>query len=201
MTVFGQAQIQVNARFVEYPADGAADAHVQAQLAESDKGIVAAEPLMAMLSSTAGADILSAPKVTTFSGQKAEIKIVEERFFEPDVPTEIGISLSVTPTLADSAIQLDLHARITEFLGFKKADKSPILRSRIIERKVSLAPGETVLLPGPSIQSEVVIEDCVPLLGSIPLLGRLFRCKTTETTTRNLLLIVSADLVQPTDSQ
>jgi type II secretory pathway component GspD/PulD (secretin) len=195
VSVLGQAQIQVNARFVEYPAGGSFDARVQSQLKASQNGVIDAEQLTALLANAAEAAILSAPKVTTLAGQKAEIKIVEERFFTPDEPTEIGISLEVTPTLADSAIELDTRARIVEFLGFKDANNSPILRARVIERKVALPPGQVVLLPGPAYEEEVVTTDCVPLLGSIPLLGRLFRCKRTTTVTRNLLLTISAEQI------
>jgi type II secretory pathway component GspD/PulD (secretin) len=197
---FSQAespQVQVESRFLEYAADDAFAARVQAQLADSNTGIVTAAQLAELLVEPGNADILSAPNVTALSGQEAEIKVVEERFFEPEVATEIGVSLALTPTVVDSGIQLDVRARIVEFLGFKDADSSPILRARIIERKIMLPDGHAVLLPGPAYESTTVIEDCVPVLGSIPLLGRLFRCSRTETTTRNLLLTISAKQIQP----
>jgi general secretion pathway protein D len=41
------------------------------------------------------------------------------------------------------------------------------------------------------------VEDKVPILGDIPLLGRVFRSKGKSTQKRNLLIFVTANLVSP----
>jgi general secretion pathway protein D len=57
--------------------------------------------------------------------------------------------------------------------------------------------GQTVVLGGLITENLQKIDDKVPFLGDIPMVGRLFRTKTTVRNKRNLLIFVTARLVDP----
>ena len=57
--------------------------------------------------------------------------------------------------------------------------------------------GETVVLGGMVIERVADVEDGVPYLQDLPLLGRFFQSKASDKEKRNLLIFVSARLVNP----
>ncbi len=62
---------------------------------------------------------------------------------------------------------------------------------------MSVFDGQTVVLGGLIREDVQKIEDKVPLLGDIPLLGRLFRSSVDQHLKRNLVIFVSARLINP----
>jgi len=115
------------------------------------------------------------------------------------------------------AIQLGLRARRKEFLGYDdpgqflvasdgtngsrpKAVVIPLphFRLRDMRAAVTLWDGQSVVFGGPAIQEVRRMKDKVPVLGDIPLLGRLFRKESTETNRTCLVVLVTPVLV---DSQ
>lgn len=81
------------------------------------------------LSQRKGVDLMSAPQVTTRSGQQARIEVVRE-FAYPDEKgrqdTEnVGVTLVVTPQLtAEGKVELDLHPQVVEFEGFARPENT-----------------------------------------------------------------------------
>ena len=73
----------------------------------------------------------------------------------------------------------------------------PIFSVRKVKTEVTIWDGATVVMGGLTREQAVKIEDKVPLLGDIPLVGRLFRSEGESTQKRNLLIFVSARLVDP----
>ncbi len=187
-------------------------------------------------------DILSAPKVTTISGETAVLKVIDERSFpesytepelqaataaggvsqgatiKPSTPefgdvTEVGVILTVTPTVASDgySIDLDLQPEVVQFIGFDDYSyevtlgsdtlsvplRTPILSKRQIRTKVIVWDGETVVLGGMITENIKEIEDRIPFLGDLPVFGRLFRNQGQKSEKRNLLIFVTARLVNP----
>jgi len=54
-----------------------------------------------------------------------------------------------------------------------------------------LRPGETAVLRGPLVTETVRVKDKVPVLGDVPLLGRLFRSESTSTFKKRLYVFVT----------
>lgn len=73
----------------------------------------------------------------------------------------------------------------------------PIFHSRSITTSISIWDGQTVVMGGLISEGQRNSEDKIPLLGDIPLLGYLFRTKTTQSIKKNLLIFVTANLVDP----
>ena len=57
--------------------------------------------------------------------------------------------------------------------------------------------GQTVVLGGMIKESVTKIDDKVPFLGDLPIVGRLFRSKVTNRSKENLLIFVTARLIGP----
>ncbi len=129
----------------------------------------------------------------------------------------IGVELKVTPTVEDDgySISLDLNPRVTEFDGFVEYGGpsiaisgsttvtvpsgfyQPIFSVRDISTKVTIWDGATLMMGGLTREEVKNVTDKVPVLGDIPLLGRLFRSKGQTTQKRNLIIFVRARLVNP----
>lgn len=73
----------------------------------------------------------------------------------------------------------------------------PILETRLTTTQLSIADGATIVLGGLVTARDVVAENKVPVLGDIPGLGWLFRRQTTTRQKRNLLIFVTARIVNP----
>ena len=73
----------------------------------------------------------------------------------------------------------------------------PVFSVREIETEVTIYDGATVVLGGLARDEIKKIEDKVPILGDIPLIGRLFRSKGESRQKRNLLIFVTANLISP----
>ena len=105
-------------------------------------------------------------------------------------PTGVIITMSARPTANPHRIELDIEAVIREFLGFTKervkvddphAPQSlPGARftSRMHQFNGEFQNGSYFII-GQRDDSQTV-EDSVPVLGDIPLLGRLFRTSQTQ---------------------
>ncbi|MDR2776535.1 MAG: type II and III secretion system protein [Puniceicoccales bacterium] len=128
----------------------------------------------------------------------------------------VGVEMSVTPTVeVDGSISLQLEPKVTEFEGFVEyggvnvavASGStvtipsgfyqPIFSTREIHTEVNVFDGATVVMGGLTREEVKEVNDKVPILGNIPLLGKLFRSKSETVQKRNLLIFVTAHTISP----
>ena len=75
------------------------------------------------------------------------------------------------------------------------AVKLPTIQRREVQTKVVVRSGETVVMGGliESVSTEVVHR--IPILGSLPLIGALFRREDTVEMRRNLIIFVTATVI------
>jgi general secretion pathway protein D len=125
----------------------------------------------------------------------------------------VGVVFNVTPFVgADGyTIGLTLIPQVTDFLGFINYGnvinlgtvttpndiKQPLFSTRDLITSVVIWDGQTVVLGGLITEQLQKIDDKVPFLGDIPMVGRLFRTKTTQRNKTDLLIFVTARLVDP----
>jgi general secretion pathway protein D len=210
-----------------------------------------------------GVDLMSAPSVTTKSGQRATVEVVREflyptEFDPPEIPQQFGAigqttlggglggtqsgSFPVTPTTpttfemrpvgvrmevdpvlgADGyTIDLNLSPEVTEFEGFinygspiqttstnalgqpvpnvltPNIINQPVFSSRKVTTAVTIWDGQTVAMGGLIREDVQNVEDKIPVLGDIPILGRLFKTKAEDHFKRNLMIFVTASVIDP----
>jgi general secretion pathway protein D len=73
----------------------------------------------------------------------------------------------------------------------------PIFTHRDIKTSVTVWDGATLVMGGLTREEVKRVNDKTPILGDIPLLGRLFKSKGEASSKRNLLIFVTANLVSP----
>jgi general secretion pathway protein D len=129
---------------------------------------------------------------------------------------EVGVNLEVTPTVAaDDSIALNLKPKVTEFEGFVEYGGTsiaisdgvtvsvpsgffqPIFSTREVTTDVTVFDGATVVIGGLTREEVKTVEDRVPVLGSIPLIGSAFRSSGKSVQKRSLMVFVTANLVSP----
>lgn len=135
----------------------------------------------------------------------------------PSIPefgdaTELGVILTVTPTVTAGSkeIELSLSPKVSSFVGYDEeiqipfpgvgnySPKMPIIDERVLETRVICDDGETVVLGGLMTEKVTSYSDRVPFLADIPLLGKLFQSEGEMADKKNLLVFVTAQLVDST---
>ena len=118
------------------------------------------------------------------------------------VTKDLGILLNVTPSVGQNlhTITLALKPEVSE----KKTDDTfggevtlPRFTTRELETSVVIENGETVVLGGLMKDTTTRTVTKVPVLGSLPVLGKLFRKEDDSAERSNLLIFVTANLVNP----
>jgi general secretion pathway protein D len=137
---------------------------------------------------------------------------------------DVGVTLEVEPTIGPDGYSIDMQLapQVVEFEGFinygspiqttstnpitgatstnvltPNVINQPIFSTRKVTTSVSIFDGQTVVLGGLMREDIQKVEDKVPLLGDIPLVGRLFRSSVDQHLKRNLIIFVSARLMNP----
>lgn len=121
------------------------------------------------------------------------------RWSIPDecVQGQYGTMLTVTPEIGEKSIILNLRPELRDFVEIDSYGY-PVFRRRDIITRVLIGDGETVIMGGLISEEDYVTQTKVPLLGDLPLLGRLFRRDLKEKTRKNLLIFVTCHLLTPT---
>src|SRR5213078_814552 len=73
----------------------------------------------------------------------------------------------------------------------------PIFSTRKVTTSVSVYDGSTVVLGGLMREDVQKTEDRTPIIGDIPIVGRLFRTNVEQHIKRNLIIFVTARLINP----
>ena len=79
--------------------------------------------------------------------------------------------------------------------------EQPFFKTRSIETDITIANGATVVMGGLITEERKSMEDKIPFLGDLPWLGRFFRSRSEWSNKRNLLIFVTARLVDPMGRQ
>ncbi len=148
---------------------------------------------------------------------------VEPQSFEK---TDVGVSLQVVPELSQEGqmINMLVNPKVVEYLGdFDYGMKVPYIQYgmtagavssaqveyynvempqpkfhvREINTYISVYNGSTVVMGGLITETRKSFEDKVPFLGDLPFIGFLFRSKGEFSEKRNLLVFLTARLVDP----
>ena len=169
------------------------------------------------LERTGRANMLSSPRVTTLNSQPAIIQIVKKVPYASEIEEHetggwttftieeeiTGITLEVTPTVGEgNVIALEICPKIKEVvdrvsvqLGVPDDLKRLVIDTRRADTNIIVKNGETVVLGGLIKDEDTVTTKKVPILGDIPLIGKLFQYKYSKREKRNLVIFITATLV------
>lgn len=149
--------------------------------------------------------MLAQPKLVCASGKTAKfnsggefpVQIVSANAASVEFKP-YGISLELTPT-ADrhGNIRTDITAEASEMDMSVSVDGMPGTINRKVSTTVTVRHGETIVLGGIFFHNEQKGVTKTPLLGHIPILGELFKNRSSEGTKRELLIFVTPRIVNP----
>jgi general secretion pathway protein D len=161
--------------------------------------------LVQALSQSSKANLLSTPSVMTLDNRSAEIVVGQNVPFRTGSFTtignardpfttiereDVGVTLEVLPRLYDGdVIRLEVRQEVSSLVNTTVAGASDLITNqRSIETTVLADDGETIVLGGLITDDSQTTRSRTPVLGRIPVLGRLFG-SSQETTTRRTLFV------------
>jgi general secretion pathway protein D len=91
----------------------------------------------------------------------------------------------------------DILGEPTRVLVSENVINQPVFSVRQVTTAVTIYDGQTVVLGGLMREDVQKVEDKTPIIGDIPLVGRLFRSSADQRIKRNLIMFVTANLIDP----
>jgi Flp pilus assembly secretin CpaC len=154
------------------------------------------------------ARLMSSPRVTTMDNKEATLEATDRIYWTGETThyassdytsqsiksEDIGIKLTVTPRINNKGyITLTVEHEIQTNDGYTELNGSqyPLLNTRKMGADVAVQSGETVVLGGLAQNSVTKSSTKVPILGSIPLLGWLFRHEADEHTRTEIIVFLT----------
>ncbi len=167
--------------------------------------------LLRALAADADNNILSTPSLVTLDNQEAQIIVgqnvpfVTGQFtntgsgstttstnpFQTIERQDIGITLKVKPQINEgNTIKLEIEQEVSSLASSSASASDLITTKRSIQTTVLIDDGQTLVLGGLIDDSLRDRQEKVPLLGDIPILGRLFQYRSTEKIKQNLMVFL-----------
>lgn len=163
--------------------------------------------------------VRSRPQISTLNGSEATITVGQTQYYLLKTETnmqavsttttttqkfekiEANVTLTVTPFVTgEGEITCDIVPDFTEPEGSLDASTPPTLNRRVLKSKVRLREGETIILGGLVKESRENTDNQVPFLGSIPILGYLFKSRSTTISRSQLLIFVTPHIYYGKDA-
>ncbi len=158
-----------------------------------------------------GSNVLSTPSIMTMDNQAASILVGREipittgealgsnntNPFRTIERKDVGIKLEVKPQINEGeSIKLSIRQEVSSVLGPVSAQSSELVTNkREIETTVMADNGQIVVLGGLIEDDEQISLDKVPLLGDIPVLGRLFQNESKSRRRTNLMVFLRPTII------
>jgi type IV pilus assembly protein PilQ len=148
--------------------------------------------------------LLSKPKIITQNNEKATIKQGTKIPIQTTINNTISIQyidavlkLEVTPQItAEGTVFMDVLVENTQIdAGIPRVQGTPALDTESAETKVTVADGGTVVIGGIIITSQRTDVTQVPLVGSLPLIGNLFKRTNVTTSSQELIFFLTPRII------
>jgi general secretion pathway protein D len=157
--------------------------------------------------------ILSTPQIMTLNNEEAEINVGSNVPYvtRQDTTTaatvdysqyeyrDVGVTLNITPNINEgNYIRLKISQQVTKVtsLGANTKVVTPTTLKRTIKTSVVVKDRETIVIGGLIGDSTQTSNYRVPFLGEIPILGWLFRTRSTGREKTNLYVFITPHIVR-----
>jgi len=156
-----------------------------------------------LLQENGAARVLAEPRLSTLSGETAKflaggqlpVAVLNE-FGQPVVEyKDYGIKLEISPTVdAQNNIRSTIKAEVSSIDKGTVVNGVPGLLDRSTESTINSRPGDTIAISGLVNVTDSRTLDKMPYLGSIPILGALFKSKDFQEQRTDLVMLVTPRL-------
>jgi general secretion pathway protein D len=180
----------------------------------SDTGVSFAAILRA-LHGDANTNIISTPSIVTTDNEEATLTVGQEvpfvtgsysstgniggsvNPFQTINREQIGVKLTIKPQINETdSLVLDISQEISNIAQSAEGAVDLITNQRTIETTVIVDDGQILVLGGLLEDALRESDQRVPILGSIPLIGALFRSRTTDKIKTNLMIFIRATILR-----
>ena len=169
--------------------------------------------LLRALATDSSTNILSTPSLTMLDNQEAEIVVGQNVPFKTGSYTtegsigqlnpfttiqreDVGITLKVKPQINEGdAITMTIEQDISAVAATSASDTDLTTNKRSIKTTVLVANDDMLVLGGLIDEDVQITQSKVPVLGSIPILGRLFRFDKTRKLKRTLMVFIHPTII------
>ena len=179
-------------------------------LSEGDDNFVG---ILNAIASDTDSNILSTPSILAMDNEPARLFIGQEipittgeslgtnnsNPFRTTSRQEVGIELEITPQIDEgSSVILNIKQGVSGVAGVAQSGLDLITNKREIETTVLVDNNQIIVLGGLIDEDVQEVISKVPVLGSIPLLGKLFQSSSSTTNKKNLMVFLKPTIL--TDS-
>jgi general secretion pathway protein D len=174
--------------------------------------------LLRALRNDGSSNILQTPSITTLDNEEAEIKVAQEvpfltgqyattgtggnnnnsvNPFQTIQREEVGNILKITPQINEgSSVQLKIEQENSGLTQGPTGAVDLVTNKRTISTTVMVDDGGLIVLGGLITDTALEGDSRVPILGSIPLLGELFRTRNGSKEKRNLMVFIRPTILR-----
>jgi type IV pilus assembly protein PilQ len=161
---------------------------------------------LSALERTELADIQAEPVISTLDNRQADILVGEEtpvRVIDASSGTggtaranvqfkETGIRLTVTPHVTNNRqVLMQLHTERSAIQPLAAADLGFIFQKQKADNQLLVNDGETAVIGGLTVTQVSKTRSGIPLLGSLPIVGKLFSFSNDTENRRDLIILVT----------
>lgn len=182
----------------------------------SDTGTSFAAILRA-LQGDADTNIISTPSIVTTDNEEASLNVGQEvpfltgsfsttgtgtgggvvNPFQTIQREQIGVQLTITPQISEGdTLILDIAQEISSIAPSAQGAVDIITNQRTIDTTVIVEDGDILVLGGLIEDTLRESDQRVPILGSIPIIGNLFRTRTTDKVKTNLMVFIRPKILR-----
>ena len=159
-------------------------------------------------------NILSTPSILAMDNETANLVIGQEipittgeslgtsnaNPFRTTSRQEVGIKLEVTPQINEgSSVILNIKQEVSGVAGVITSGIDLITNKRVIETTVLVDNGQIIVLGGLIDEDTQETVSKVPVLGSIPILGKLFQSSSSTVVQKNLMVFLRPTIILDSD--
>jgi len=180
----------------------------------SDTGVSFAAILRA-LEGDADTNIISTPSIVTTDNEEASLNVGQEvpfvtgsftstggnigsvNPFQTIQRQQVGVKLTITPQINEGdSMLLHINQEISNIAQSAEGAVDLITNQRIVETTVIVDDGQILVLGGLLEDTMRESEQRVPILGSIPVLGAIFRSQKTNKVKTNLMVFIRPKILR-----
>ena len=168
--------------------------------------------LLSLLREDQNSNILSTPSAVVMDNEEASLLVGQEipittgeslgannlTPFRTTAREEVGVKLEVRPQINDSgSVALFIRQEVSSIAGAQLPNSNDLITNKREIETTVLADNSEILVLGGLISEDVQESvNKVPLLGDIPLLGRLFRSSAKSVQRRNLMIFLRPTILR-----
>jgi general secretion pathway protein D len=178
-------------------------------------GSVSFAAILRALEADADTNIISTPSIVTTDNEEATLNVGQEvpfvtgsysntgntggavNPFQTIQRQQVGVKLAITPQINEGdSMLLEISQEISSIAQSAANAVDLITNQRIVETTVIVDDGEILVLGGLIEDALRESDQRVPVLGSIPVLGALFRSQKTEKIKTNLMIFIRPTILR-----